>query len=315
MEIGRANLEVFAETVLELAAGDPDILVVTSDSRGSGKLTHYGETLPDQLIEVGIAEQNVIGISAGLASAGKKVFAASPACFITARSFEQIKNDVAYSDQPVKVIGISAGVSYGALGATHHSLHDFAALRAVNNITVIAPADNFETRETIKAIHNAPHPVYVRLGKAPQPHVHSEEDSFTIGKAALIRDGHDLTFIACGETVPIALQAAQHLAAEGIDCRVVSMHTIKPLDEAAVLQAARETGAIITVEEHSVFGGLGEACAAVLLQGGAAVPFRIVGFPDEHMVTGSQTEIFNHYGISPHGLAATARQLLPGNKR
>lgn len=312
MEIGRANLEVFAETVLELATGDPHVLVVTSDSRGSGKLTDYGETLPGQLIEVGIAEQNVIGISAGLASAGKKVFAASPACFITARSFEQIKNDVAYSDQPVRIIGISAGVSYGALGTTHHSLHDYAALRAVNNIVIIAPADNFETRETIKAIHNIDHPVYVRLGKAPIPNVHGEGSTFTIGKAALVRDGSDLTFIACGETVPIALLAAQHLAAEGIECRVLSMHTIKPLDEAAVLQAARETQAIITVEEHSTFGGLGEACAAVLLQGGAAVPFKIVGFPDEHMVSGSQTEIFNHYGISPAGLAATARHLLSG---
>ena len=310
MELGRANLEVFAETVLELARQDRDVLVVTSDSRGSGKLTQFGETLPDQIVELGIAEQNVIGISAGLASAGKKVFAASPACFITARGFEQIKNDVAYSDQPVRIIGISAGVSYGALGATHHSLHDYAALRAVNNITIIAPADNFETRETIKAIHNVAHPVYVRLGKAPVAHVHAEGSSFTIGKAALIQDGRDLTFVACGETVPIAVEAAQHLAAEGVTCRVLSMHTLKPLDEEAVRKAAHETRAIVTVEEHSVHGGLGEACAAILMQQGARVPFKIVGFPDEHMVSGSQKEIFTHYGISPNGLAVTARQLL-----
>ena len=310
MELGRANLEVFAETVLELARQDRDVLVVTSDSRGSGKLTQFGETLPDQIVELGIAEQNVIGISAGLASAGKKVFAASPACFITARGFEQIKNDVAYSDQPVRIIGISAGVSYGALGATHHSLHDYAALRAVNNITIIAPADNFETRETIKAIHNVAHPVYVRLGKAPIAHVHAEGSSFTIGKAALIQDGRDLTFVACGETVPIAVEAAQHLAAEGVTCRVLSMHTLKPLDEEAVRKAAHETRAIVTVEEHSVHGGLGEACAAILMQQGARVPFKIVGFPDEHMVSGSQKEIFTHYGISPNGLAVTARRLL-----
>ncbi len=314
MEPGRANLDVFADTLLALASEDRDVLVVTSDSRGSGKLTRYGETLPEQIVELGIAEQNVIGISAGLASAGKKVFAASPACFITARSFEQIKNDVAYSDQPVKIIGISAGVSYGALGATHHSLHDIAALRAVHNITIIAPADNFETRETIKAICAAPHPVYVRLGKAAIPHVHADGDTFTIGVASLIRDGRDLTFIACGETVPVAVAAAQLLAAEGCTCRVLSMHTLKPLDEGAILRAAEETGAIITVEEHSVFGGLGEACAAVLLQAGKALPFRIIGFPDEHMVSGSQKEIFNHYGISPDGLAGTARQLL-GSKR
>jgi transketolase len=311
MELGRANLDVFAETLEELACQDRDVLVVTSDSRGSGKLTHFGEILPDQIVELGIAEQNVVGISAGLASAGKKVFAASPACFITARSFEQIKNDVAYSDQPVKIIGISAGVSYGALGATHHSLHDFAALRAIHNITIIAPADNFETRETIRAIAAAPHPVYVRLGKAAVPHVHAEGDMFTIGKAAQVRDGRDLTFIACGETVPVAVAAAELLAAEGVTCRVLSMHTIKPLDEAAVLAAAADTGAIVTVEEHSAFGGLGEACAAVLMQaGGTALPFKLVAFPDEHMVSGSQKEIFNHYGISPDGLARSAHQLL-----
>lgn len=310
MELGRANLDVFADTMLEIAGQDRDVLVVTSDSRGSGKLTHYGDTLPAQIIELGIAEQNVIGISAGLASAGKKVFATSPACFITARAFEQIKNDVAYSDQPVRIIGISAGVSYGALGATHHSLHDYAALRAVHNITIIAPADNFEAREAIKAIHNIDHPVYVRFGKAAIPHVHGENSTFTIGKAATIRDGHDLTFIACGETVPVALAAAELLAAQGIECRVLSMHTIKPLDEQAIRQAARETGAIITVEEHSIHGGLGEACAAVLMQQGPVVPFRIVGFPDEYMVTGSQKEIFNHYGISADGLAKTARAIL-----
>lgn len=311
MELGRANLDVFAETLLEIAHQDRDVLVVTSDSRGSAKLTRFGEILPDQIIELGIAEQNVVGISAGLASTGKKVFAASPACFITARSLEQIKNDVAYSDQPVRIIGISAGVSYGALGATHHSLHDFAVLRAINNITIVAPADNFETRETVKAVYNFHHPVYVRFGKAPQRHVHSAETSqFTIGKAAQVRDGHDLTFIACGETVSIAMEAAQQMETNGISCRVLSMHTIRPLDEEAILKAASETRAIITVEEHSVFGGLGEACASVLMQSGASLPFKIVGFPDEHMVSGSQVEIFNHYGISSNGLAETACRLL-----
>lgn len=310
MEVGRPNLEVFAETLLELAREDRDVLVVTSDSRGSGKLAPFAEALPEQLIEVGIAEQNVVGIAAGLASAGKRVFAVSPACFLTARAFEQIKVDVAYSDQPVRVIGISAGVSYGALGATHHSLHDYAALRAVHNITVVAPADNFETRETIRAIHRADHPVYVRFGKAPQPHVHPADSAYILGQAARVREGRDLTYIACGETVAPAVSAAGLLAAEGIACRVLSMHTLKPLDAAAVVAAAAETRAIITVEEHSVHGGLGEACAAVLMQAGAYVPFRIVGFPDEYMVTGSQADIFTHYGISPDGLAARARALL-----
>ena len=314
MELGRSNLDVFADTLLEIAREDRDVLVVTSDSRGSGKLTQFGEVLPAQMIELGIAEQNVIGISAGLASAGKKVFATSPACFITARSLEQIKNDVAYSDQLVRIIGISAGVSYGALGATHHSIHDFAALRAIHNITILAPADNFETRETIRAIHTLDHPVYVRFGKAPQRHVHSPDDSFTIGKAAQVRQGKDMTFIACGETVSIAMAAAELLESEGISARVLSMHTIRPLDTGGLIQAAQETGAIITVEEHSMFGGLGEACAGVLMQQGISVPFKIAAFPDEHLVSGSQTELFNYYGISPVGLAGSARRLLAGRK-
>ena len=151
LSLGKPNLEVFAETLHGLACENQNIVAVTSDSRGSGKLGPFGQTLPDQIVEVGIAEQNLVGIAAGLASVGKTVFAVSPACFLAARSFEQIKNDVAYSDNPVTLVGISAGVSYGALGSTHHSLHDFAALRAVNNLTIIAPADNFEAREAVKA--------------------------------------------------------------------------------------------------------------------------------------------------------------------
>jgi len=310
MALGRANLEVFADTLLECAQQDRTVLIVTSDSRGSAKLTRFGQELPAQLIEVGIAEQNLVGIAAGLASCDKKVFAVSPACFLTARGLEQIKNDIAYSNRPVKVIGISAGVSYGALGTTHHSLHDYAVLRAIHNMTIIAPADNFETRQAIRAVLDYPHPVYIRFGKAPQVHLHPPDTPFTIGKAIQIRDGYDLTYIGCGETVGVALAAAQLLVEAGISCRVLSMHTLKPLDEAALVKAAQETRAIITVEEHSVYGGLGEACAAVLMQHGLVLPFKVVAIPDEHTVTGSQTEIFNHYGISPTALAATGRQLL-----
>ena len=167
LKMGRANLEEFADTLLALAKEDRNILAVTSDSRGSGKLAPFGQALPQQIVELGIAEQNMVGVAAGLASAGKIVYAVSPACFLTARALEQIKNDVAYSDNPVKVIGISAGVSYGALGSTHHSLHDLAALRAINNIDVIVPADNFETREVIHAAATHPRPMYIRFGKAP----------------------------------------------------------------------------------------------------------------------------------------------------
>src|SRR5512139_1300157 len=180
---GKANLDVFASTVLSLAQQDRDVLVVTGDSRGSGKLTAFGEALPAQLIEVGIAEQNLVGLSAGLASAGKKVFAVSPACFLTARALEQIKNDVAYSNNLVKVVGISAGVSYGALGSTHHSLHDFAVLRAINNIDIVVPADNFETRQALKAAVDYSRPLYMRFGKKAMPDLPRPDDHFKIGKA------------------------------------------------------------------------------------------------------------------------------------
>jgi transketolase len=245
-----------------------------------------------------------------LSSTGKKVFAVSPACFLTTRGLEQIKNDVAYSDQPVKVIGISAGVSYGALGSTHHSLHDYAALRAINNIDIVAPADNFETREAIKAAVDYPRPIYIRFGKRPMYNLHQSDQKFEIGQAIVLTSGSDVTFIATGEPVSRALMAAQQLQQEGITGRVISMHTVKPLDEAALLDAASATKAIITVEEHSVHGGLGSACAEVLAQNNAWVPFKIVGIPDEYTVTGSQVDIFKHYGITPERLAEVARKLL-----
>ena len=310
MELAQANLEVFAATLLELAREDSDLLVVTSDSRGSAKLAPFAKAVPGQIVEVGIAEQNLVGVAAGLAAAGKKVFAVSPACFLTARSLEQIKNDLCYSDRPVKAVGISAGVSYGTLGSTHHSLHDYAALRAIHNITIVAPADNFETREAVRAAARSTTPVYLRFGKKRMPHLPQVEAGFELGRASLIREGTDLSFLACGETVAPAYEAAELLAKEGVGCRVLSLHTIKPLDVAAVRKAATETGGVITVEEHSVNGGLGEACAGMLLQEGIYTRFKIAGFLDEHTVTGSQEEIFRHYGLDGPGLAGLARSLL-----
>ncbi|NKB72329.1 MAG: transketolase family protein [Candidatus Latescibacteria bacterium] len=309
-QTGQANLEVFSQTLLELGRRDPSITVVTSDSRGSAKLGPFAEALPSQVVEVGIAEQNLVGIAAGLASTGKKVFAVSPACFLTARALEQIKNDVCYSDNPVNVVGISAGVSYGALGSTHHSLHDLAALRAINNIDIVVPADNFETRSAIRAAADQQHPIYLRFGKRPMAPLYAEEGTFQVGKALCVRRGTDIAFIATGETVHPALAAAELLDPLGVSCRVLSMHTIKPLDRQALIDAASQCRALITVEEHSVYGGLGEACAAVLLQEGIACRFRITGIPDEYTITGSQQEIFGHYGLSAEGLAKTAKDLL-----
>ena len=307
---GKTNLDVFSETLISLAEKDRNILAVTSDSRGSGKLLPFAEKLPGQIVEVGIAEQNLVGVAAGLTSAGKKAFAVSPACFLATRSLEQIKNDVAYSDMPVVLVGISAGVSYGPLGSTHHSLHDLAALRAIHNLQVIVPADNFETCQAILAAAASSLPVYIRFGKKAMPLLPEPVDGFQVGRARIVCQGTDLAFIATGETVAPCYEAALILEEEGISTRVISMHTIKPLDEAAVLKAASGCKALISVEEHSVHGGLGEACASVLMQKGTTVLFRIIGIPDEDTVTGSQTEIFNHYGISASGLAETARNLL-----
>jgi transketolase len=315
---GRANLEVFSEVLQELAKADRGIVVVTSDSRGSGKLAPFGKQYPKQHVEVGIAEQNLVGVAAGLASTGKKVFAVSPACFLTARALEQIKNDVAYSDNAVNVIGISAGVSYGALGTTHHSLHDFAALRAINNILVVAPADNYETQAAIRLAAEWPHPVYLRFGKKSMPDLPAVQGApparpapFAFGKARRIREGKDLTIIGTGETVYPALQAAEKLwSVHGIDASVISMHTIKPLDYELLAEVGAGGKAIITVEEHSVFGGLGEACASFLMEHGYHNPFKIMGIPDEYTVTGSQNEIFDHYGLSEKGISEAALKLV-----
>ena len=308
----KANLEVFSSTLQELAENDRDILAVTSDSRGSGKLVPFAKKYPKQIIEVGIAEQVLVGVAAGLASTGKKTFAVSPACFLAARSFEQIKNDVAYSDNPVKLIGISAGVSYGALGSTHHSLHDYAALRAINNLIIVAPADNFETEQAIRQASQISKPFYLRFGKKPMPLLTEDKDNiFEFGKGRVVAKGKDLAIIATGETVYPALQAAKKLKSEhNIEATVVSMHTIKPLDYNLLQSLSNEVGAIITVEEHSVYGGLGEACASFLLENQFNKPFKIVGIPDEYTVTGSQTETLNHYGISEEGLTETALQLI-----
>ena len=308
----KANLEVFSSTLQELAENDRDILAVTSDSRGSGKLVPFGKKYPKQIVEVGIAEQVLVGVAAGLASTGKKTFAVSPACFLTARALEQIKNDVAYSDNPVKLIGISAGVSYGALGSTHHSLHDYAALRAINNLIIVAPADNFETEQAIRQASQINKPFYLRFGKKAMPLLtEDKENTFEFGKGRVIAKGNDLALIATGETVYPALQAAKKLKEEhNIEATVVSMHTIKPLDYKLLKTLAETVSAIITVEEHSVYGGLGEACASFLLENQFTKPFKIVGIPDEYTVTGSQTEILNHYGISEDGLVATALQLI-----
>ena len=308
--IQKANLEIFAETLLDLAKKDKEIVVVTSDSRGSGKLTQFGKELPDQIIEVGIAEQNLVGICAGLAAVGKKVFGVSPSSFLTARSLEQIKNDIAYSNHPVTLVGISAGVSYGQLGSTHHSIHDLAVLRTINNISIVVPSDNFETKESIKEAVNYKSPLFIRFGKKPMLKIHNEDDTFKIGKGAKIIEGSDVMFVTTGETAQRALLASEILHKKNISCSIINMHTIKPFDSDLFLDCLSKVKAVITVEEHSENGGLGEKCASIISQSNINIAFKIVGFPDEYMTNGSQSDVLDHYNMSPEKLAEIADDIL-----
>ena len=309
-KIGRPNLEVFAETLLIEAKKNPNIMVATSDSRGSGKLVLYGKELPNQIIEVGIAEQNLVGVSAGLSAAGKKVFAVSPASFLTARSLEQIKADIAYSDHPVCLIGISAGISYGQLGSTHHSIHDYAVLRCINNISIVAPADNFETSEAIKQAVNFNSPLYLRFGKKPMLDISNENKDFKIGKAKFVTKGEDVLLIASGETVQRAYLAAQLLSEKNIHATVISMHTIKPFDAKTFLTESKKSKVIISIEEHSIYGGLGEQCASLLAQHNINAKFQILGIPDEYMINGTQSDVLDYYNMSPEKISNAVISLL-----
>ena len=308
--LGKPNLEIFADTLLTEAKKNSKIIVVTSDSRGSGKLVPFGKELPQQIVEVGIAEQNLVGISAGLSASGKKVFAVSPASFLTARSLEQIKADIAYSDQPVCLIGISAGISYGQLGSTHHSIHDFAVMRCINNMTIVAPADNFEASEVIKQAVDYNHPLYIRYGKKPMLDIHSGKTQFQIGKAIIIEEGEDVALIATGETVQRAFLASQILKENNINPTIVSMHTIKPFDSETFLKIAKKSKVIVSIEEHSEFGGLGEQCASLLAQNQININFKIIGIPDEYMVNGSQSDVLDHYNMSPEKIAKITKSLI-----
>lgn len=304
------NRQVICDTLIELGMKDKDIVVLTSDSRGSASMTNFAKELPEQFVEVGIAEQNIVGIAAGLAASGKKPYIASPACFLSMRSIEQVKVDVAYSKTNVKLIGISGGLSYGALGMSHHSLQDIAVMRAIPGINIILPADKQETKKMIEALAENTEPTYIRIGRNPVADVYLSDDcKFEIGKAVTMSEGTDITIIAAGETVKIAVDAADVLKKKGVSCRVLNMHTIKPLDEAEIIKAAKETGCIITVEEHSIYGGLGAAVSEVVTQN-CPVPMKIVGVPDEPAIPGKSEEVFKHYGLTADNISSIALEII-----
>lgn len=304
--------KAFSDTILELAKCDSSIQVLCTDSRGSALLNDYAAKMPEQYVEVGIAEQNCLGMAAGLANMGMKPFAVGPASFYATRSAEQLKVDIAYSNSNVKVIGISGGISYGALGATHHSLQDIAFARAIHNLAVLLPCDAAQTVAMTRALAEYIGPVYVRFGRGGVPDVYKETPAFMIGKANILRQGADAAIISAGEMVYTSLGAAGILEKMGINATVIDMCSIKPLDEEAILAAA-QTGSVITVEEHSIYGGLGAAVAEVVAQKTGA-RMKILGIPDTHVVTGSSQEVFGYYGLTAEDIAENALALIERNK-
>ncbi len=300
--------KAFTNTILEEAKADKSIFVVTSDARGSVTLGDFADELPEQFVEVGIAEQNAIGVGAGLALCGNNVFVCGPACFYSARSLEQVKVDVAYSHSNVKVIGVSGGVSYGALGATHHSLHDLAVMRTFPEMEVYLPADRHQAKKLTQYLAKSSEPAYVRMGRNAVPDVYSENEEFTPGKAKVLTEGNDLAIIASGETVYHALEASKLLEKEGVKAKVIDMFTIKPIDKETIL-AASETGHILTVEEHSIYGGLGSAVAEIVSQVNP-VKMKIIGIPEENAINAKPLEIFEYYGITAENIAKEAKKLI-----
>ena len=299
--------DAWIKTLVELAADDDRIVAVSSDSVGSSKLASFQNAYPDRLINVGIAEQVLVGVGAGLANGGRIPFVSAASCFLTGRALEQVKADVAYANFNVKLIGQSSGIAYAELGPTHHSIEDFAWLRPLTNLTVIVPADPWETAEAVKwaAAHEGP--VYIRLSRMPVPMLDIPNRKFQPGRAEVVRQGTDLTLIACGTTVHLAASAAELLHAEGVAARVLNFSTINPLDEDA-LHAAAATGAIVTVEEASVRGGLGGAVSEFTASH-RPVPVERVGFPG-FLPTGSLEYLFEQNGLTAQGIAAAAHRAL-----
>ena len=302
------NRQVICDTLLAAAKEDKDIIVACSDSRGSGSMTAFFEQYPAQSVEVGIAEQDLVSISAGLAACGKKVFAVSPACFLSTRSYEQAKVDVAYAETNVTLVGISGGISYGALGMTHHSLQDIAAMAALPEMRVYLPSDRFQTKAIVEELLKDKKPAYIRVSRSASEDIYEENTHFA-GGAKVLKTGKDVLFVACGELVAPCLHAAERLEREGISAGVVDAYRVKPLNEELILKAASGVKVVITAEEHSPYGGLGSMVAQMI---SAHCPKKVVGLslPDGHIVTGTQAEAFQYYGLTAEGIAAKAKEAL-----
>lgn len=306
------NRQAICEVLMEQAATDKNIVVLCSDSRGSASLAPFANAYPAQFVEIGIAEQNLVSISAGLAKCGKKAFAASPACFLSTRSYEQCKVDVSYSNTNVKLIGISGGVSYGALGMSHHSAQDIAAMSAIPNMRVYLPSDRHQTRRLVESLLKDEKPAYIRVGRNPVEDIYQEENTpFEMDHATVLQetDGAEVVLIACGEMVRPAKFAGELLASEGISTTVLDMYCVKPLDTEAILRFAKGAKLVVTVEEHAPFGGLGSMVAQTV---SANCPTYVVNLslPDSPVITGTSQEVFDYYGLNAAGIVNTVKQKL-----
>lgn len=301
----------FLKILEDLAEGDHRINLVVGDL-GFGVVERFAERFPNQFLNAGVAEQNMIGIAAGMAISGKAVFAYSIANFSTLRCLEQIRNDVCYHNANVKVVSVGGGLSYGALGSSHHATEDLAILRSLPGIIVVAPGDPVETEHAVRAIAGQEGPAYLRLGKAGEPIVHQKPIEFRLGRALRVTEGTDLTIFSTGAMLHSCKAASEILQACGISTRLLSMHTIKPIDEESICRAALETSAIMTVEEHSIVGGLGSAVSEVLVQKGQRkVPFKIMGLQDRFCsIVGSQDYLRSAYGLSVENIVKNAKDLL-----
>lgn len=304
------NRKAICDVLLKEAETDKDIVVLCSDSRGSASLAPFADAYPEQFVEMGIAEQDLVSVSAGLAHCGKKAFAASPACFLSTRSYEQCKIDVAYSNTNVKLIGISGGISYGALGMSHHSAQDIAAMSAIPNMRVYLPSDRFQTAKLIEALLKDEKPAYIRVGRNPVEDIYTEDNCpFEMDKATVLAEGADAAIIACGEMVRPALEAAKILEKDGIHATVLDMYCVKPLDKEAIVKAASNAKVVVTAEEHAPFGGLGSMVSQVV---GAECPRKVlnIALPDAPVVSGTSKEVFDYYGMNAEGIAKTVKDAL-----
>lgn len=304
------NRQAICNVLLEKAKTDKDIVVLCSDSRGSASLAPFFKEFPEQSVEVGIAEQDLVSISAGLAACGKKPYAASPASFLSTRSYEQCKVDCAYSNTNVKLIGISGGVSYGALGMSHHSAQDIAAMAAIPNMRVYLPSDRHQTKRLFEALLEDEKCAYIRVGRNPVEDIYTEDDCpFEMNKATWLCKGTDAAIIACGEMVRPAFEAAKLLKDKGISVTVLDMYCVKPLDNVAIIEAAQNAKVVVTVEEHAPFGGLGSMVAQVV---GENCPRKVknMALPDAPVITGTSSEVFHYYGLDAEGIAKTVEELV-----